>query len=208
MTDSKIIKSIAHVASSIFQPLLMPFYGVALLFVYTHFRIIYDAHFLKLALPTVLFSFIIPGIFIFLMLRMGIIHDISLKKKNDRFLPYLVTLLSYAFMTYYFYRMGLPNWFLMMIVASIVVMILAIFITLWWKISAHMFGVGGLVGGVMGVCRFVEAVNPYYLFMLLFIVAGLTGTSRLILRRHTPNQVYAGFTLGFLVSFVCIWIGA
>lgn len=208
MTDSTIDKNIAHIVSSVFQPLLMPIYGVVLLFTYTHFRIIYASQFMKLALPAILFSFIIPGLLIFFMFRMKLIQDISLKRKNDRFLPYIVTLLSYVFMTYYFYQMGLPSWFLMMIVASIVVMLLAIIITLWWKISAHMFGVGGLTGGVMAVSYLVESVNPYILFMLLFVIAGLTGTSRLLLRRHTPAQVYAGFSLGFLVSCVCIWIGA
>ena len=71
-----------------------------------------------------------------------------------------------------------------------------------------MFGIGGLVGGAMSVSYFVERSNPYYLFMGLFILAGLIGTSRLILKRHTLPQVIAGFLLGFLLSFVFVWIGA
>jgi membrane-associated phospholipid phosphatase len=45
------------------------------------------------------------------------------------------------------------------------------------------------------------------MFMGLFIIAGLVGTSRLILRRHTLYQVIAGFLLGFLVSFLFVWGG-
>jgi membrane-associated phospholipid phosphatase len=142
------------------------------------------------------------------MMRVGIISDLSLPKRSDRFAPYAVSILSFLFLIYYFYKLGLPTWFLMMIGASIIVMLLATIITLWWKISAHMFGVAGLIGGVMSVCYFIEKTNPTYLFMTLFIIAGMVGTSRIILKRHTPAQVYAGFVLGFTVSFIGVWLGS
>ncbi len=202
------MKSIAHVISTIFQPLLMPTYGVMLLFVYTYFGVIYTRQFWLIISPIFLFSFVIPAILIFMLFRMGIISDLSLTKRRERFYPYLITLLSYTAMMIFYYRMNMPKWFLLMIAASIAIMVVAIVITLWWKISAHMFGIGGLVGGAMSVSYFVERSNPYYLFMGLFILAGLIGTSRLILKRHTLPQVIAGFLLGFLLSFVFVWIGA
>lgn len=202
------MKSIAHVISTIFQPLLMPTYGVMLLFVYTYFGVIYTRQFWLIISPIFLFSFVIPAILIFMLFRMGIISDLSLTKRRERFYPYLITLLSYTAMMIFYYRMNMPKWFLLMIAASIAIMVAAIVITLWWKISAHMFGIGGLVGGAMSVSYFVERSNPYYLFMGLFILAGLVGTSRLILKRHTLPQVIAGFLLGFLLSFVFVWIGA
>lgn len=202
------MKSMAHIISTIFQPLLMPIFSVLLLFVYTHFRVIYADHFWKIIFPVVLFSFIIPSILIYLMFRLRLISDLSLKVRHERFLPYGVTLFSYGFLIFYYYKMGMPSWLIMMMMASIIIMILAIIITLRWKISAHMFGIGGLVGGVMGVSYFVENSNPYYLFISLFLIAGLVGTSRLILRRHTPSQVYAGFVLGFAVSFLSVLAGA
>lgn len=202
------MKSFSHFISSIFQPLLMPIYSVALLFVYTHFKFIYANQFFSLLIPTALFTFLIPGVLIYFMLRLGMISNLSLLKRRDRFAPYAVTMLCFVFLIYYFYKLGLPSWFLFMLVAPIVTMILATIITLWWKISAHMFGVSSLLGGVMSVCYFVEKANPYLLFILLFVIAGMVGVSRLILRRHTPNQVYAGFLLGFIVSFTCVWIGS
>jgi membrane-associated phospholipid phosphatase len=202
------MKQISLLISSIFQPLLMPIYSVALLFVYTHFKFVYANHFLSLLTPTILFTFLIPGVLIYLMMRVGIISDLSLPRRSDRFAPYAVTMLSFGFLIYYFFKLGLPTWFLMMLGASIIVMIVATVITLWWKISAHMFGISSLIGGVMSVCYFVEKSNPSYLFIILFILAGMVGTSRIILRRHTPGQVYAGFFLGFIISFVGVWIGS
>ncbi len=202
------MKSIAHVISTVFQPLLMPTYGVVLLFVYTYFGVIYTQQFWLIISPIVLFSFVIPAILIFMLFRMGVISDLSLTKRRERLFPYLITLLSYTAMMLFYYRMNMPKWFLLMIAASIAIMIIAILITLRWKISAHMFGIGGLIGGAMSVSYFVERSNPYYMFMGLFILAGLIGTSRLILKRHTLGQVIAGFLLGLLVSFLFVWIGA
>ena len=202
------MKLFSRFISTIFMPLFMPTYSVALLFVYTYFSYVYAGHFLAIIVPTILFTFLIPGTLIYVMERIGIISDLSLPLRSDRFAPYAVTVLSFAFLIYYYFRLGLPTWFLLMIGSSIVTMLIATVITLWWKISAHMFGVAGLIGGVMAVFYFVEKTNPSYLFMLLFIIAGMVGTSRIKLKRHTPAQVYAGFVLGFTVSFIGVWIGS
>jgi membrane-associated phospholipid phosphatase len=186
----------------------MPFYSVVLLFIYTHFGLFYISRFVPIVLPALLFSFLVPAIAIFLLYQLGLISDLSLKRRGERFRPYLITLLSNGFMIYHYYNMGMPRWFVMLAASVVAVMIVAIVITLRWKISAHMFGIGGVLGGVMSVCYFVEMANPYFMFMGLFIIAGLVGTSRLILRRHTPLQVYAGFLLGFIISFAFVWTGA
>lgn len=201
------MKSISHVISTVFQPLLMPTYGVMLLFMYTYFGVAYSNRFWHIVTPVMLFSFVIPGLLIYMLLRMGLISDLSLKVRKERFYPYVITLLSYSAMVIFYYKTQMPVWFLMMMAGSIAIMIIAILITLVWKISAHMFGVGGLVGGVMSVCYYIEHSNPYWLFIGLFILAGSIGTSRLILKRHTLAQVIAGFLLGFSVAFLFVKLG-
>ncbi len=201
------MKSISHVISTVFQPLLMPTYGVMLLFMYTYFGVAYSNRFWHIVTPVMLFSFVIPGLLIYMLLRMGLISDLSLKVRKERFYPYVITLLSYSAMVIFYYKTQMPVWFLMMMAGSIAIMMIAILITLVWKISAHMFGVGGLVGGVMSVCYYIEHSNPYWLFIGLFILAGSIGTSRLILKRHTLAQVIAGFLLGFSVAFLFVKLG-
>lgn len=202
------MKSISRLISTIFQPLLMPTYGVLLLFFYTYFGLIYSHRFWQIISPVLFFSFVVPVTLIYLLYYFGIISDISLKIRKERFYPYFITLLSYSAMMIFYGKMNMPRWFMMIFAASIAIMILAILITLRWKISAHMFGIGGLIGGVMSVSYYVERSNPFYLFMALFTVAGLIGSSRLILKRHTVSQVIAGFLLGFSVSFIFVKIGA
>lgn len=202
------MKQISRFISSLFQPLFMPVYSILLLFVYTHFRLIYATKFWSIITPAVMFSFVIPAVLIFAVYKMNLISDLSLKIRSERFIPYLIVLISYTAMIIFYYRVGMPGWFIMLSASSLGVIGVALFITIWWKISAHMFGVSGLIGGVMAVSYFIERTNPYQLFISLFIIAGMVGTSRLILKRHTPAQVLGGFLLGFTVSFVFVWIGA
>lgn len=201
------MKSISSIISTVFQPLLMPTYGVILMFVYTYFGAMYIHKFWQIITPVLFFSFIVPAVLIYILLKLGVVSDLSLKVRKERFFPYLITLLSYSAMIIYYHRMNMPKWFMMVMGASIAIMIIAILITFIWKISAHMFGIGGLTGGAMAVCYFVERSNPYMMFMCLFVLAGLIGTSRLILKRHTISQVIAGFLLGYFVSYAFVWFG-
>ncbi len=200
-------KQISTFISTIFQPLLMPIYSIAFLFVYSYFQLIFIQAFWTIMAPAIIFSFVLPAVFIWVLYKLKMVSDLSLKIRKERFIPYLISLISYSVMIWFYYKMGMPKWFLMLTLASVAVMFVAIVITFWWKISAHMLGAGGFIGGMLAVCFFVEKSNPYYLFMIAFLIAGMIGTSRLILKRHTFGQVIAGFWVGFLLSFQFVWLG-
>ena len=198
----------SRLISSVFQPLFMPTFGVMLLFVYTSFGISHKHQFWQIVTPSFAFSFALPAILIAILYRLKVVSDLALTIRRERIYPYLITLASYSAMILFYSRMEyLPKWFMMLMIAMVLIMGIAILITLLWKISAHMIGIGGLIGGAMSVSYFVEQTNPYFMFMGLFILAGLVGASRLILKRHTFPQVIAGFFLGSVVSFLFVWIG-
>ena len=113
------MKSIAHLISTIFQPLLMPIYGVMLLFVYTYFGVTYIQQFWLIITPVALFSFAIPAVLIFILYKTGVISDLSLKVRHERIYPYMITLVSYSVMIFFYYRMRMPAWFLMIMVSSV-----------------------------------------------------------------------------------------
>ena len=102
---------------------------------------------------------------------------------------------------FFLYKMLMPFWLLAMLIGACVALVIALCVNFAWKISAHAIGIGGLLGAIMGVAR-IHMINPYWAFIVVLIVAGLLGTSRIFLKRHTPMQVYAGFCLGFICTFV------
>lgn len=58
-----------------------------------------------------------------------------------------------------------------------------------------MLGLGGMLGAFTGLA-FLMGINTVYHIIFIILVAGITGTSRLILKAHNPIEIYTGFLLG------------
>ena len=95
-----------------------------------------------------------------------------------------------------------------MVGSALTVLVMAL-INLKWKISAHLAGIGGVIAliyqiHVMGLSAF----DLFWLLSAIIILAGMLGSSRLILRRHSIWQVLAGVIVGFLcVSLTMKFMG-
>lgn len=194
------IKTIAKIISVVFHPLLMVTYGMMLVFSFTYLAVFPTQ--LKWLIIGGLFmcTVIVPGLFILLMMRMGIASDFDLTNRKERAVPYLTILVSILTCIFYLYRMKLPFWLTDIFIGVFVALFLALCINYYWKISAHAIGIGGLLGAVLGVSR-MHMINPYWGFMTLFLVVGLVCSSRIYLEKHTPLQTYAGVGLGFICTF-------
>ena len=200
-------EKIAKIVSVILQPLFMPLYSVALLFLYTNFYQIYHGQIFIFLLPVVLLSLVIPTLFIFVLKSLKYIRDFNLPLPSDRTLPFFIYIIADISLVYFFYNVQLPFWFLGLVAAPGIIALFGMIINFFWKISVHMLGIGGLVGGVLSICFNVKGANPSGLFIVLFVLAGFLGVSRLYLRRSTAAQVYVGFLLGFVIAFLSVLLG-
>ena len=191
----------SNILSTLFHPLLMVTYGITFALMGT-FLALYPLR-MKLLIwgSAFLSTAVLPGLFIYLLTRTGAASDLELTKRKERALPYLIVITSEELCLYFLYRMMMPFWLIAILMGICVALLIALCINFFWKISAHMIGIGGLLGGLMGVAR-IHLINPYLLFIAVLLIAGLLGTSRIFLKRHTPLQVYAGFSLGFMCTFV------
>ena len=118
-----------------------------------------------------------------------------MEERRERILPFIVTALFY-FGTYIMLRkFHLPAIIYYLTFGSSCLIIIALTINFWWKISIHMMGIGGLAGALLGIA-FYLSVNPVIFVALAILIAGFIGFSRLKLQAHTPMQVYAGFVTG------------
>ena len=71
-------------------------------------------------------------------------------------------------------------------------------VNLKWKISAHLAGIGGVVALLYQIhVQGLEAFNLFWVICAAIFVAGMLGSSRIILGRHTFPQVAAGFFVGY-----------
>lgn len=176
-------------------------YGVVLALAFTYLAIYPLPAKLLIAGGTFFSTAVLPGLFILMMVKSGAAVDLELSDRRERVVPYLIFISSILLCVFFLYRMLMPFWLLGMMIGACVALVIALFINFYWKISAHAIGIGGLLGGIMGVAH-IHLINPYGGFIAVILAAGAVGTSRIFLKRHTPMQVYAGFGLGFVCTFV------
>ena len=53
---------------------------------------------------------------------------------------------------------------------------------------------------------FVLGFNPVWWLCIVFLLAGLVGTSRMILRQHSLSQITLGFLVGAACAFVSVLV--
>lgn len=200
------MKKLAEIISVGFNPFFMPFFGVLILFKYHgYFSVVYRTDFINsVLLLSFILTLVFPLISVYLLFRSKIITNINLDKKEERITPTIITL-CYYFAFYYFLRRinGLDTVILSGIFGGYLALILSLFITKYWKISLHTLGISSLAGLFVGAVQ-VKYMEHTGVIIFLFILIGLMGTSRLILKKHTPAQVYAGAILGFSVPYLCV----
>ena len=66
-----------------------------------------------------------------------------------------------------------------------------------------MAGIGGITGTLLAI-SFRMAMNPTLLISGVILVAGILGTVRMYLGKHSLSQILAGFTLGLGVLYLIV----
>jgi membrane-associated phospholipid phosphatase len=201
------MKKFFNIISLVFQPLLMPTYGILMLTNMDVFQALPLNWRIMAVVGTLLFTGILPATPILLMIKKGDVHDLFISRREERTLPYLFSFLAYIFWTFFMYRiLQLPLFMVAMGIGSAISIVLITLINLKWKISAHLSGIGGLAGGLFGIC-FRMGINPLPLIITVLFVSALVALARIELKAHTPGQTLAGFSLGFLAVFLpCVFI--
>jgi membrane-associated phospholipid phosphatase len=198
-----ILTPVARFTSVIFHPLLIPTFGFLLLFNSDFYFSILPWNAKKYMLLVVFMSTcVLPAISI-LILSLSPKFDLNMEKNTDRVLPLFISSISYYLGYLLLKRLPIFPVYNVILIGAVLVQIALIPISMRWKISAHAAAIGGLVGVVLGL-SFRLQENPVQLLSLLVLTAGLVGTSRLILEKHTHSQVFAGFCTGFLILTLVI----
>lgn len=155
----------------------------------------------RLLLIVFMFSFLFPLLNIYFLYRLKRVPNLLLSNRRDRSFPYLLTAIFYFGLAYLLLDVNVwPSIKVFIFGAGLAIAITAL-INFKTKISAHMVGVGGLLGVIVSASYLIRFdMTPYY--MLIILAAGLIGMARVYLEEHTGAQIYSGFLLGFLVQTI------
>jgi hypothetical protein len=152
---------------------------------------------LVLSVITFVFTFVLPLLSVLFLYRAKRINSLEIQTSQERRWPFLITAACYI--GAYYIIPGLREFALIraLILGATLSVVLTLIINLSTKISAHMVGIGGLVGAFIAISYRLHMPFETVIFASL-AVAGVIGFARLALNAHTPAQVYAGFAVGFL----------
>jgi hypothetical protein len=191
-------ETLAKIITIVFHPVLMPVYGMAIIFSAPTLLGYLPFNIKKLLLLIILVNnILLPlSLMVFFMQR-RIISSWSVSDRKERFIPLIIITVLYGTTSYIIFNFPIPVFFKSFIFGTALLSLVITIVNFWWKISIHAVGAGALIGLVMALSLKMLTPLEWHLIVSL-IIAGLVLSSRLKLNHHNPLQVWTGLFTGFI----------
>jgi hypothetical protein len=163
-------------------------------------------------------SVMFPLIAILMMKALGLIQTLQMKDKKERIGPLIITGLFYMWLYVNIRNNDLiPDILSSFILGSTIAVFLALIINSFSKISLHTIAAGGFMMAMLFVVfnwtyGSTDISLPWlhvqwrfsdrFILMIVFILAGASGTARLYLNAHKSDEIYGGYLVGILAQLI------
>ena len=141
-----------------------------------------------------------PILFILFMMRIGRISDLHMNTRQERYLPYLVSVLSSSVVLLAVYLFDGPPLLSCLTILNIIVLIILALVNAFWLISIHTASVSA--AAVILALIFGPWAGIAFLPFVIMVCA-----ARYYLRRHTIGQIVAGLLLGLTATLLLASMG-
>jgi hypothetical protein len=199
-------RKIATFISYILHPLLAPIAGILIL---THSgTYIADlSEDLKnlIYLTVMTLTLIVPVCLIPFYMYLKIIRNIEISEQRERLIPLYITLATYLVAFFLVRRLPVSQIYGRFLLAASLSLLIVLIVSSFWKISAHMTGLGGLTGLVLALSNKLGADMMMYL-LAIFFLSGFAGYARLQMNAHSGLQILLGYLTGFITVFFLLLI--
>lgn len=191
--------ALAKFISVVFHPLLMPLYGLGIIFTAPTVLV-----YIPVEVKRILFLIVfINNVFIPLVLlpffrNRNLISTYTIEDKKERAVPLIMMSVLYSVTSFVIFKYQIPVFLKSFIFASTILVILVTLINFWYKISIHAVASGALNAVVVLLSLKMSSPLVWYLVSTI-LTAGLILSSRLKLNSHNPAQIWSGFITGFAV---------
>ena len=166
-------KLIARIVSVLLHPLIMPVYGLLVIFQTNGdvmLQIPFQAKRVLLAVVAIN-TLVLPILVLPVFRKMNIIKSLQMESHRERILPILFTLIPYIFSFYFLMRLPILSEISLFMLGATLAVLAALVISIWWKISIHMIGIGGLVGLTLALTYNIQYSELPYLILYTTRVA-------------------------------------
>ena len=203
------VRKLALLLSVVFQPLLMPSLVFGLLFfAVPQASSIPESFKVRLFYLIVTSTLLIPMVLMLGLRWSGMVKSLHFEEKSERRTPFILVTLFYLLTTYFLKEKTELDpilWQGMGIIAFAVALLTGV--TFFWKMSAHMTGIGGVMGVLAVFGMYFPSLDLAYLLVATLLLGGLVASARLYLDAHRPAEVYVGLLVGFAICWMgFMWI--
>ncbi len=202
-----VVKLLAQFFSWLFHPLLAGLY-MALYLIYLD-----PEYFMGMPISgktQILFIYLINSVFFPLMAvllcrGLGFVQSVYLKTQKERIILYAISMIFF-FWTFYVFKNkpGIPVIMAQMSLGIFIAVIIDFIANIFFKISMHATGAGGLVG-LFTVLLFTSPGLVNVPLAVAVLLAGLICTSRLIVSDHRMGDIVLGLMAGFASQWIAAW---
>lgn len=183
--------SFLRVVSFIFNPQYFPLIGFLTLFYFTHLIILPLPFKCSILAIVLIGTLLIPS----LIITVGGLHNHT----SIHFVHIIFCVVTWLLLA----TLHLPPYMKGIIASAIIIQLICILATPRWNLPIHSITAGGAIGAL---CAFslILMFSPLTELCLFIIIAGLIGSSTMILHQHDLWQVMIATTLGCIATFLTI----
>lgn len=196
-------RKIANTLSWVLHPFLLPVYLMAVLLTMTTFAHYSTQVKFYLMWVVVLYAIVIPFLVLGVLHSLGRISSFKVDNRRERWLPLAVGIVCYILCAITFAKIPSAIFLRKFMVAAACCEAMCLVVSLWWKISLHLTGMGAVVA-LLVVMNIIGVGNMLIPLMVAILAAGALASARLYLGCHNGAQVLAGFCGGFVVAMLAV----
>lgn len=157
-----------------------------------------------------LIIYIINGVFfplisVLLCKGLGFVNSIYLKTQKERIIPLTISMVFF-FWTFYVFKNKpeIPLVAAQMSLGIFLAVIVNFIANIFFKISLHATGVGGITGLLTWILFTSSGFAGVYL-ALSILIAGIVSSARLMVSGHKVGDIAAGLVAGFISQWAAAW---
>ena len=192
-------RRLSETLSWVLHPFFQPIYLILLLLTRTIFAAYPATMRLYLVGVVVLYTIAIPALALGVLRSLGRLSDFRIDDRRERLLPLLIGAICYLLCALTLGRFESAVFLRKLMVAAACCEVMCLAVSLRWKISLHLTGMGALTAMIV-VMNFIGVGNMLTPLVAVIFASGALASARLYLGCHTPQQVAAGYCGGFVVA--------
>lgn len=191
----------AKLVSFLFHPIFMPLFGLIIIFHSGVYSVNVPLEYKRFVYwVVILCNVLLPLSIIPALIYFKNIKNYNINERRERLIPLFFTTVCFYIGYYYVSKITPVRLVNLFLFSSTVVIMVILFISLFWKISIHMAGIGGVTGMIIAL-TFIYGIDTTIILSISILMAGLIASSRLALNAHNLSQLITGFFVGTLVVF-------